>query len=185
MRKAVFLDKDGTLVEDVPYNVDPAKIRFTQRAFEALRQLQENDFLLIVVTNQSGVALGYFKEEELQIVEVSLRATLQTQHVQLNGFYYCPHAPTRTSEAGCSCRKPAPGLLVQAAQELSIHLAASWMIGDILNDVEAGHRAGCKAILIENGNETEWELNKFRTPDYTVKDLKEAADIICTQEKVL
>lgn len=184
MKKAVFLDKDGTLIEDVPYNVDISQIRFSPHAFEALRQLEEHGFLLIIITNQSGLGLGYFGEEQLKQVEQALSETLKTHQVHLQGFYYCPHVPDEKGKPTCECRKPEAGLFVRAAKEWNIHLPSSWMIGDILNDVEAGHRAGCKAILLDNGNETEWETGELRSPDYLVKDLKEAADIICIEEIV-
>src|SRR3954466_8682738 len=104
MKKAVFLDKDGTLIEDVPYNVDPAKIRFSHRAFEALKQLQDNEFLLVIITNQSGIALGYFKEKQLQSLQRALWETLSEKGIRLDGFYYCPHAPAGPSQLGCACR---------------------------------------------------------------------------------
>lgn len=184
MKKAIFLDKDGTLVEDVPYNVDPSLIRFAPHAVRALRQLQDYGFMLVVITNQSGVGLGYFSEEKVQEVHKSLSDMLTEQQVHLKAFYYCPHAPNGEGKPECECRKPEAGMLLKAAKELGIHLPSSWMIGDILNDVEAGHRAGCKAILVDNGNETEWETGELRNPDYLVKDLKEAADIICIEEIV-
>jgi histidinol phosphatase-like enzyme len=92
----------------------------------------------------------------------------------LDGFYYCPHAP----DAGCDCRKPAPGMLERAAREHGVDLRASWMIGDILDDVEAGRRAGCRTILLDNGNETEWRDGEQRCPDYVARDLAQAAAII-------
>jgi len=175
---AVFLDKDGTLVHDVPYNVDPALIRLTPGAVEALGLLHAAGYRLIIVSNQSGVARGRFPETALAAVEERLRALLAQRGVPLTGFYYCPHHPDGSVAAyavACSCRKPAPGMLIRAAREHGIDLSRSWMVGDILNDVEAGHRAGCRSILIDNGNETEWELTPERTPEHIAGDLPGAA----------
>lgn len=181
MYPAVFLDKDGTLIEDVPYNVDPALIRFTEGAIAGLRLLLLTGFRLIVISNQAGVARGYFPESALMTVEQHLRQQLDQAGIPLTDFYYCPHHPEGTVAEyaiACSCRKPAAGLILQAAQEHQIDLSRSWFVGDILNDVEAGRRAGCRTILLDNGNETEWLLSPDRLPHYRVSNLNEAAQII-------
>lgn len=179
--RAVFLDKDGTLIEDVPYNVDPERIQLTRGAAEGLQLLHAAEYKLIVITNQSGIARGYFPEEALVAVEERSRQLLAEFGVPLAGFYYCPHHPNGVVSKyaiACSCRKPEPGLLISAADESGIDLPQSWFIGDILNDVEAGRRAGCKTILIDNGNETEWQMSPQRLPHYVVADLAEAARVI-------
>jgi histidinol-phosphate phosphatase family protein len=168
--KAVFIDKDGTLVENVPYNVDPERIALARDAAQAMKAVMAKGYRLIIISNQPGAALGYFEESELKKVEARLRDLLPV----LDGFYYCPHLP----EAGCECRKPAPGMLERAAREHGVALEASWMVGDILDDVEAGRRAGCRTILLDNGNETQWRMGEGRSPDYIVRDLPEAAAII-------
>ncbi|KAM3094574.1 D-glycero-alpha-D-manno-heptose-1,7-bisphosphate 7-phosphatase [Phormidesmis sp. 146-35] len=181
MVPAVFLDKDGTLIPDIPYNVDPDLITLSFGAEEALRSLHQSGFKLIIVSNQSGVARGFFSETELSFVEQKIRELLDAIDVPLTGFYYCPHhlsGKIAKYAIACNCRKPSPGMLVKAAQKHSIDLQRSWMIGDILNDIEAGHRAGCKTILIDNGNETEWVLSPQRVPHYKVTDLIEAANQI-------
>lgn len=183
MRRAVFLDKDGTLIEDVPYNVDPALIRLMPGVGEALRTLQEAGFTLVVVTNQSGVARGLFPESALGGVEARLRELLAEDGVTLAGFYACPHHPEGTVAGyaqDCDCRKPGPGLLRRAAGELDLDLDASWMVGDILNDVEAGRRAGCRAVLLDNGGETEWVPGPYRVPHHTVRSWPEVAAAILT-----
>lgn len=180
-RRAVFLDKDGTLIEDVPYNVDPARIRLLPGATAGLRALHRAGFLLFVVSNQSGVARGYFPETALAVVESRLRGLLAEVGVPLAGFYYCPHHPDGVVPeyaVSCLCRKPSHGLLVRASREHDIDQGASWLVGDILDDMEAGHRAGCRTILIDNGGETLWELSPDRTPDHVAPDLAEAARII-------
>ncbi len=181
--RAVFLDKDGTLVEDVPYNVDPAQILLMPGAGEGLRRLNAAGYRLVVVSNQSGVARGLFPESALAGVERRLRELLREEGVPLDGFYWCPHHPEGTVAAyavDCDCRKPAPGLILRAAREQGIDLARSWFVGDILHDVEAGRAAGCTTVLLDNGHETEWLLTPARRPHYTVQDLPEAAALIRT-----
>jgi len=168
--KAVFLDKDGTLVENVPYNVEPSRIRLASGAEEALSRISAQGYGIIVVSNQPGVALGLFDDNAVRRVERHLRSL-----VPLTDFYYCPHAPG----GGCACRKPQCGLLMRAARDYGVELAESWMVGDILDDVEAGRRAGCRTVLVDNGNETEWQLGDYRHPDAKVAGLLEAADLIC------
>lgn len=182
MNKAVFIDKDGTLIQNVPYNVNPDLIKLDKDAIFLLQQLQKHDYLLVVISNQAGVAKGYFEEKDLAKVNTRIAALLQEAGIEIDAFYYCPHHPDGVIAeyaVKCDCRKPAPGLLLQAASALEIDLSGSWMIGDILNDVEAGHRAGCKSIFYDCGNETDWEKDKYREPDYTVRSLSEAAAIIC------
>ena len=171
---AVFLDKDGTLIDDVPYNVDPSRITLARGAAAGVRRFSRLGYRLLVVSNQPGVALGRFDAGALVAVEQRLTRLLQEQGAPLAGFYYCPHAP----DDGCACRKPRPGMLLRAAADQRIDLAASWMIGDILDDVEAGVRAGCRTILIDNGNETVWRRSPLRRPTYTALDLTAAAQFV-------
>lgn len=183
--RAIFLDKDGTLVEDVPYNVNPGLIELTWHAGQALQLLQHMGYALIVVSNQSGVAKGLFTEAALDPVHQRLTGLLAQYGVELSGFYYCPHSPDGVISRyaiPCTCRKPMPGMLYRAAHEHDIDLSQSWMIGDILHDVEAGRRAGCQTILIDNGNETEWKLSAQRTPHFKASDLYAAATIIAGME---
>jgi histidinol-phosphate phosphatase family protein len=181
LRPAVFLDKDGTLVVDVPFNVDPEQVRLTPGAGEGLARLQRAGFALVVVSNQPGIALERFQASSLAAVDARLRELLSPYGVSIDATYYCPHAPGR-SDGGeapaCTCRKPAPGLLFHAARDLRLHLPQSWMIGDILNDIEAGRAAGCRTILLDNGGETEWRLSSRRQPHFTVSTLLEAASVI-------
>lgn len=186
MKKAIFLDKDGTLIHDMPYNVDTSLIRWNDGVFESLRLLKDRGYLLIVVSNQSGIAHGYFTEREMMIVRTKMYHDLVEAGARLDGFYFCPHHPdgvVADYAKVCHCRKPAPGMILQAADDFNIDLSQSWMIGDILNDIEAGNNAGCKTILINNGNETEWITTEERTPDFTVHNIKEAVEkIFSTQD---
>jgi D-glycero-D-manno-heptose 1,7-bisphosphate phosphatase len=187
VKKAVFLDKDGTLIPDIPYNTDPDLISLETGVGETLAQLAEH-FELIVITNQAGIAFGRLTEEDLIGVEKRIADLLQHYGVKLSGFYYCPHHPQGSSAGyakSCTCRKPGPGLIIKAAGELDLSLSDSWMIGDILNDVQAGKAAGCKSILIDNGNETEWDFTASpeRIPDYISKDFAAAGKYILRTEK--
>jgi len=179
--RAVFIDKDGTLIKDVPYNVDPSLIVFEDGAADALRILKKNNFLLFVVSNQPGIAKGFFSIRDLEIVYTAIQQKLSQSNVQLDAFYYCPHfeeGAVQQFVIDCDCRKPKPGLLLTAAKDFDIDLRQSWMIGDILDDIEAGNTAGCKTILLDNGNETEWQMDEKRTPAFKVMSLTEAAQII-------
>lgn len=178
-KKAIFLDKDGTLLRDIPYNTDVKKISLTTGACHALQAFAAEDYDLFIISNQSGIAKGYIKEEDLQQVEEKIRNIFQRLGIKLSGFYYCPHHPQGEIEKyalNCDCRKPLPGMLLKAAQDHDINLEQSWMIGDILDDVEAGNRAGCHTIMVNNGNETEWVRGEYRIPEYMVNNLPEAAD---------
>lgn len=180
-RRFVFLDKDGTLVEDLPYNVDPGRIRLARGAEAGLRRLHAAGFGLAVVSNQSGVARGLFPESALAAVERRLRRLLAEIGVPLAGFHYCPHHPDAEVVAyrlSCSCRKPAPGLLTRAAREHGADLGRSFLVGDILDDIEAGSRAGCRTVLLDNGGETEWTPGPHRLPDGVAGDLEQAAGLI-------
>lgn len=170
----MFLDKDGTLVENVPFNVDPDRIVLTAGASDALASLHRAGFTLIVVSNQPGVALGRIPERALADVAARLRALLAP--TPLADFLYCPHSG-REAEP-CGCRKPAPGLLIEAARRHGVDLRSSWMLGDILDDVEAGREAGCRTILVDTGGETEWRLAAHRNPDYRCRSLAGAAQLI-------
>lgn len=181
MTPAIFLDKDGTLLEDVPYNVDPARMQFAPRAREALRRLARLGYPLIVISNQPGVALGLFEETALHGVRDQLASMFNEAGAHLADFYYCVHHPEGQIPQltlRCSCRKPAPGMLLNAAMRHEIDLARSWFIGDILDDIEAGRRAGCETVLLNNGHETLWHSGPYRQPHYVVQDLEQASLLI-------
>lgn len=175
------MDKDGTLLEDVPYNADPERMRFAAGAAEGLRTLGRLCVPLIVVSNQPGIALKRFPIGAMQGVARKLALMFKSAGAELTAFYYCPHhreglEPRHAID--CNCRKPAPGLIERAAAEHGIETGRSWMIGDILDDVEAGRRAGCRTILIDNGNETLWQRSALRAAHHVVCDLSQAATIV-------
>jgi histidinol-phosphate phosphatase family protein len=182
LKRAVFLDKDGTLIENVPYNVDRKRIRLRPGAVDALLLLVGHGYEPIVVSNQPGVAMGLFPYGALAAVEEHLNDLFLTHGFRLTDCYWCPHHPEGSVAdyaVSCACRKPMPGLLHAAAAEHGIDLAQSWLIGDILDDVEAGKRAGCRTVLLDVGAETEWDMStQFRKPDVVAKDLLQAADAI-------
>lgn len=187
MRKAIFIDKDGTLIHDIPYNVDPALLRFNDGAVEALNIFHHMGYALIVISNQSGIARGFFSENDLHKLRRDLTEKLKTHGVELDAFLFCPHHPdgaVAPYNIECDCRKPRPGMILQAARLYDIDLSRSWMIGDILNDVEAGNRAGCKTILLNNGHETEWVASELRKPTAIVSSFEEAVKAI-THEHLL
>lgn len=185
--RAVFVDKDGTLVHDVPYNADPDRIALMPSAGEGLRLLRAAAYRIVVVSNQSGVARGFFDMTAVEDVERRVRELLASEGVVIDAFAVCPHHPDGVVELyrlECDCRKPKPGLLTRVADDLGIDLERSWMVGDILDDVEAGRRAGCRSVLLDNGHENEWVVTLDRTPDERAADLLEAARVIRAGDSV-
>jgi len=179
--RAVFLDKDGTLVDDIPYNVDPARITLLPGVGESLRRLQDAGFLLFVVSNQPGVALGRFPAAALTAVEARIDELLTGHGVVISAYAWCTHAPASVRSAStlaCTCRKPRPGLILDTAGTHGVAPERSWMVGDILDDIEAGNRAGCRTILVDRGNETRWRAGKLRIPNAIVYQFADAAALI-------
>lgn len=154
-RDAVFLDRDGTLIEEVHYLARPEQVRLIPGAAEAVRRLNHLGVLVVVVTNQAGVARGYFPESRVAEVHAHLAMLLAEQGARVDAFYFCPHHPTEGAGAyrvACDCRKPRPGMLLAAARDLDIDLSRSWMIGDKPCDAEAGRAAGCRSVLVRTGH---------------------------------
>jgi len=176
MRRAVFLDRDGTLIRNHHYGCNPDRIQLLDGVVEGLRLLQGEGYLLIVVTNQSGIARGFFTEDQLEVMHRRMAELLRRRGVHLSAFYHCPHHPDGVVPAysvACGCRKPRPGLVLRACSDFKIDPASSWFIGDILDDVEAGKRAGCRSILLDVGSEGEPECPE-RVPDYVASDFLDA-----------
>jgi histidinol-phosphate phosphatase family protein len=144
---AVFLDRDGTLITERGYLSDPARIRFYANVAAGLRRLQKAGFKLVVITNQSGVARGYFSLATLGAIHRRFRAVLASRGVHLAGIYFCPHAP----DAGCACRKPKPALPRRAARDLGLDLTRSYVIGDQDRDLGLAAAIGAKGVLVLTG----------------------------------
>ena len=177
-KKAVFLDRDGTVIVDTEFSVDLAKLCPLPGTMEGLRKLQAAGYLLVVVTNQSGAARGKFDEAGLVAFHRHMDAWFRERGIAFAGFYYCPHYPDSTLEKyafACGCRKPEPGMLLRAAKDLGIDLARSWMIGDRDADIGAGQRAGCHTFRIGESAEGDPDA------DYAAEDLDGAAEIILAE----
>ncbi len=154
LRRAVFLDRDGTLVEEVPYLHDPALVRLVPGASGALRRLAAAGFALVLVTNQAGVARGYYGEDAVGRVHRRLRELLAAGGVALDGIWYCPHHPdgaVAELARACRCRKPGPGMLEAAAAELGIDLGTSYLVGNDAGDVGAARAAGVTPLFVTTG----------------------------------
>lgn len=179
MRRAVFLDRDGTLIREMGYLSCLEELEVLPGVAGALRRLGEAGYVRLVVTNQSGVARGYFDAAFVEKAHGELLRRLQAEGAALEGFYVCPHHPDYTGE--CSCRKPRDGLVRRAAREWGLELAASWVVGDKPADVELARRAGCRAALVRTGYgaRTEAELvEQGRAADVVADDLAGAVEEI-------
>lgn len=170
-KKAIFLDRDGTICEDVNYLSSPDELKIFPFAAEAVRLLNENNFLVILITNQSGIARGFFDENTLQEIHGKLISELAGQNAKLDAIYFCPH----NSDDNCACRKPKKGMIEQAAKDFSIDLGTSWMIGDKAIDVETGFNAKTKTALVLTGyGRKDFEEIK-KKPNIAAENLLDAA----------
>ncbi len=180
---AVFMDRDGCLTEEVGYVNHPSRIRLLPRTAEAVRRLNQAGVAAVMVTNQTGIARGYFSEETLHAANARMRTELEAGGARLDGVYVCMHHPTEGEppyRADCDCRKPRPGLLNRAAAELGLDLRASVMVGDKFSDVAAGHAAGAAGVLVLTGyGRGEWEYARHAQdvkPDHVAEDLLDAVE---------
>jgi D,D-heptose 1,7-bisphosphate phosphatase len=171
--RAVFLDRDGVVVEDVGYLINPSQLELLPGSTEGIRLLQDK-FPIVVVTNQSAVARGWLDEERLLRIHQSLSETLYSHDVFLDAVYACPHHP----KADCCCRKPHPGMFLQARDDFGILLDASFMIGDKGSDILAGQRAGVAATVLVPSHQTRQSLTPDIIPTYRGGNLYEAAKLI-------
>ena len=184
--QALFLDRDGTLVQPGHYPSRPEHLHLYEGIGPALRALQQAGLRLVMITNQAGIARGYFTEGDLQHMHAHLAGKLDLLGVHLDGIYYCPHhidGVIPELAIRCDCRKPQPGMLLRAAADLAIDLSRSWFVGDILDDIEAGKRAGCRTILVDLGTE-QVPSQAIRRPDFVARDIVHALDIVCAIERL-
>ena len=187
MTRALFIDRDGTLVEPRHYPTRPDDLVLYPGVAPALRRLQDAGIKLVVITNQSGLARGLFAVDDLDRMHDYLREELGQAGVSIDAIYFCPHhleGVVPELAVACSCRKPEPGMLIQAASDLSLDLADSWFLGDILDDVEAGNRAGCRTILVDIGTEDP-PANPSRQPTAVARDTIEALAIVAADAGLL
>jgi D-glycero-D-manno-heptose 1,7-bisphosphate phosphatase len=185
-QQALFLDRDGTLVHPGHYPSRPEDLHLYEGIGPALRVLQEAGFRLVVITNQAGLARGYFTEPDLRRMHDHLVNELAGLGVRLDGIYYCPHHPegvVAELAIRCDCRKPQPGMLLKAADDLDLDLQRSWFIGDTLDDVEAGNRVGCRTTLVDLGTER-FPTQEIRVPHFVGRDTLHALRIVCALERL-
>jgi D-glycero-D-manno-heptose 1,7-bisphosphate phosphatase len=183
LRPAVFLDRDGTIAEEVGYLNHVSRFRILPRIADAIRRLNEAEIPVIVVTNQSGVGRRYFPESLVHSVHQLMSQQLGAAGAHLDAVYYCPH----TSADGCDCRKPKTGMLERAAREHAIDLRRSFVVGDRHGDIELAHRAGARSILVRTGygeGEYLWNAPKWtQQPDFVAADLADAVHWILRPTK--
>ena len=182
--RAVFLDRDGTINEEVNYLRQPEDFRLLPGAALAIRLLREQGWLVIVITNQSGVARGYYTEGDVAAMHARLRADLAQAGSAVDAIYYCPHHP----DAACACRKPGTLLFEQAARDFDLDLAASYVVGDKQSDLLPGQRLGCGTVLVLTGygrRELALADQQGWQPDYVAADLYQAAQWICSESRDL
>ena len=184
LRPAVFLDRDGTLIEHVPYLSDPALVRLLPGAAEAIKKLRRADFVVVLVTNQSAIGRGMLTEDRLDQIHTEMRRQLAACGATIDGIYYCPVAPGGDDRSVVEHpdRKPGAGMLLRAAADLKLDLAASWMVGDLISDVCAGLNAGCRSILLESGQTSAEDVRAFEGRALVLHDLAAAATTILADQ---
>ena len=177
IHKAVFLDRDGTIIADIPYLNDEKLITISKSAIQGLRLLQALQLKLIIITNQSGIARGFFSKNDLKRIHKNLVELLHREGIEILDVFYCPHHP----DDACICRKPSSYMIERAAIKHRIDLKKSFMIGDKLIDVQAGNKAGVKSILLQSNAA---ESSPIHQPSYVAKNLLDACEWIQQQESV-
>jgi len=188
-RPALFMDRDGTISEEVGYVNHPSRFRLFPYTAEAIKLLNDNGWLAIVVTNQAGVARGYFSEDIIVQIHERVRQELEKKSARLDAIYYCAHHPSVGEppyRLDCECRKPKPGLIQRAAADFEIDLERSWMVGDRYGDVELARNAGLRAAFVLSGyGRGEWEYQRGLwkiQPELVAEDLLEAVKKIVERD---
>lgn len=163
MRPAVFLDRDGTIVEEIGYLTPASQLMVYPWSVDAIRLLRRAGFAVVVVTNQGGIARGLYTRAFVEETHRTLGARFAAGDAAIDGWYYCPHHPEALIDdlrAPCACRKPKPGMACEAARDLDLDLARSWVVGDMWRDVQLGHAIGARSVLVRTGHgsqqEAEW-----------------------------
>lgn len=174
MKRFVILDRDGTINVEKHYLSDPDQLELLPGAAAGMRKIQNMGLGIAVVTNQSGIARGYFDLARLDSIHDRLKEILAKEHIAIDGIYICPHSP----DDDCTCRKPLPGMGLQAAKELGFDPETAFMIGDKAVDIDLGHNIGAKTFLVRTGYGAKLEAQGFNRADYIVNNLDEAAQII-------
>ena len=175
--KAVFLDRDGTLIEDSGYISSPDQIKFIPGAIAAVKKLNEAGYKVVIISNQAGIARGLLSENMLQTIDKIIHREVLSGGGHIDASYYCPHHPEHgvyPYKQDCDCRKPNPGLIKKAARDKGIELDGSFMIGDKSSDIETGKRAVVKTVFVRTGHGREEEATLKETPDHTTENLAEA-----------
>lgn len=184
--KAVFLDRDGTIIEDVGYLNSPQQIKFIPGSLEAIRLLSEAGYKIIIISNQSGIARGLITEDMLQTIDKIIHRQVIHGGGHIDASYYCPHHPEHGAypyQQECECRKPHPGLIKKGEKTFALDLKGSFMIGDKATDVETGKRAGTKTILVLSGRGKEEQFQLKKQPDHIAADLLAAVRWLLKQQK--
>jgi len=189
MKPAVFLDRDGTINVDVGYLKHPDQLVLLPHAIDGLRLLSDNGLLLVIVTNQSGIARGLIPPERLPVIQQAFLDLMHSNGIPIAGYYACPHYPDAKLpeyRSICACRKPAPGLVHQAARELDIDLQSSYVVGDKASDVQLAHNTGARGILVLTGEGEKYQQtypSEYAPPHAICRNLYEAAKWITTLRK--
>ena len=173
MRKTFFLDRDGTINEEIGFLHEVEKVKILEGVAEGIKRAREKGYLIIVISNQSGIGRGYFREEDVKKVNERINEILSKEGAEVDAFYYCPHSP----EENCSCRKPKPGLFLKAIKDWDIDIFSSINVGDSLRDIEAGIRAGVKKNFLVLTGKGKEQVGLIKSFPYKVKVIKKLSCI--------
>jgi len=176
--KAVFLDRDGVITQDPPHYAHRLdQLALIEGSGSAIKILNEENFKVIIISNQSGVAKGFYKENDIEIFNQAMSEQLKKVNAHIDAIYYCPHHPeakVQKYRIDCNCRKPRPGMLIKAEETFNIDFKSSFLVGDKWSDIEAGRSVGCKTILVKTGHGLLEYENKKCPVDYVAADLLDA-----------
>ena len=172
-RPAIFLDRDGVIIVEKNFLRDPEEIEFYPGAIEALKAIGDV-YIKIVISNQSGVARGYFTSADVEKINDHISSILKMSGIGIDAWYFCPHGP----DDDCQCRKPRPGMILEAAEEFNINMSKSWIIGDKSSDIDAGRASGLNTILVKTGYGGSEPGATVSKADYTASDISEAIKYI-------